>query len=146
MRLKKLKDKHYRAMTLLLAGRPRHEVAELMDVDPVSITNWTNDPLFQEALESFRDDLYGRVVDHQAEALSILAGASPEAAQLCVNIMSGNVDGIEIPTKLRLQSAWDILDRSGVKPVQKTITGHINLSDLVKDAYLAKRNNGQSND
>jgi hypothetical protein len=70
--------------------------------------------------------------------MEILEVAAPDAARLTRDAITGLIDNETVPLPLRLKSAWDCLDRTGNKAVEKKLVGVVDLGKLISDAYREK--------
>lgn len=96
------------------------------------------DALFKGVLEAMQEELNLRFIEKRTEVMDVLEDVSMDAAMLTRNAIHGLIDGKEVPISLRLKSAWDNLDRTGRKAVEKRLVGYVNVGDLVADAYRKK--------
>ena len=95
--------------------------------------------------------MHGIWVAKRANAMSILEDHATGAAQLCVDAVKGYVETINedgdkgyeiVPLGKRLSSAWDVLDRTGNKAVEKSVVAHVSLQDMIIDAYRKRQQRG----
>jgi len=136
--LKKLSPTHRDAIRRLIVGEKLKDVAEELGVDRQTVSTWMKDPLFRGELDELQLKANDRAYELSGRlgAREILDGAAEDAAQLCVDVVVEETIGDKlVPLKLRLDSARDILDRTGFKPVDKKIVGHTEIGKLISDAY-----------
>jgi hypothetical protein len=110
-----------------------------------------NDPLFvseQEKTQIRIDDIF---IDSRQKAMEVLEMAALPAAQMAKDaIVDGFIGGQdnrqEISVKLRMDSAWDVLNRTGNKATEKRIVAHVSLADMIVAAYKDKHGSNGSKD
>ena len=105
------------------------------------------DPLFAETMQVMENELHQIWLSKRTETMEILEANAPKAARLCVDAMDGAIVGIggvldEVPVAKRLESAWDVLNRTGYKAVEKKIVAHTTIQEMIIEAYK-QRNNRQ---
>ena len=136
--LRKLTPKHRKMIRDLATGRNPAEIAEELDVSADTINRLKReDPLFKSALYALEMQIERRLVESE-ERLSIMNRldlVAESAVTLCHDVIAG---AEEAPLELRLKSAWDVLDRTGNKAVDKKLIGVTNIADVVVAAYNAK--------
>jgi transcriptional regulator with XRE-family HTH domain len=144
--VKKLTPRHREAIRRLVAGENNVEVAEEMGISPQTVSNWMQDPKFLSELHEVEERALARLTDSEArlDALKIIQDAAGKAAQLCSDaVENGTVGADAISPTLRIRSAWDILDRSGYKAVEKQQTEIYDIADLIRlaeERYNKERN------
>lgn len=76
--------------------------------------------------------------------MTILESAAPTAAVLCKEMVEfGTLDEEKISVSKRIDSIWDILDRTGNKAPDKRLVAHLDLAELIVKAYEKKhKSNG----
>lgn len=131
--LKILLPKHREAIRRLLVAETPTEVAESLGMNPGTVRKWMNDPVFASALSEMQMKSDQAVVENPRPitAHSVLEDVAVDAALLC----AGTVMDEDVDYKLRIKSAWDILDRTQGKPVQRQISTSMSLSDLIIAAH-----------
>jgi len=114
----------------------------------------TRDSLFVETLEKMEAEAHSVWLTSRARAMDILEDHASEAAKLCVDAVGGIVERIDengavgydvVPLGKRLSSAWDVLDRTGNKGVEKSVVAHVSLQDMIIEAYKLRNSGGASN-
>ena len=130
--LKKITFRHKEVMRRLLVAETPKEIAEELNLATATINGWLHDPLFASTLTELEYNTKTSMLsaDGRVEALEVITESMKEAAVLARDTMGDAA----IDRSLRMKSAWDILDRGGLKPTDKKLVGHINLSDLIIEA------------
>jgi len=130
--LKKITFRHKEVMRRLLVGETPKEIAEELGLAVATINGWLRDPLFASTLSELEYNTKTSMLsaDGRVEALQIITESMKDAAILARETMGDTT----VDRGLRMKSAWDILDRGGLKPTDKKLVGHINLSDLIIEA------------
>lgn len=137
--LKKLTPRHRRIIRDLVTGRDPKDIAKDLDISVETILRLQReDPLFKSEVRTLEIYVEKRLAESEdrisvMEKLDLMAH---DAANLCSDIIDGTEK--EVPIGLRLQSAWDVLDRTGHKPTEKKIVGIANAADMIIAAYNAK--------
>ena len=106
------------------------------------------DPLFLEAMNAMEADIHNRWRENRLEAMDVLESHATKAAQLCVSAIDGVVESFGltedgetkkefdiVPLKQRLDSAWDVLNRTGNKAAEKKVVAHTTLQEMIIAAY-----------
>ena len=98
------------------------------------------DPLFVETLAAMEGEVHSLWVGNRVRAMDILEDHASTAAKLCTDAVSGSVvdanGAIEkVPLNKRLDSAWDVLNRTGNKAVEKRLEIHATLQEMIIQAY-----------
>ena len=135
--LKKLTPRHKGVMRRLILQETPQEIAEELGLHPDTINKWMKDPLFGSALSELDYEMRTSILsaDGRVEALEVINHSMKDAAVLARDTMGDtNVD-----RNLRMKSAWDILDRGGLKPTDKKLVGHVNLTDLIMEAAKQRK-------
>ena len=130
--LKKITFRHKEVMRRLLVAETPKEIAEELNLATATINGWLHDPLFASTLNELEYETRTKILggDGRVEALEVITKTMKDAAILCRETVGDPL----IDRSLRLKSAWDVLDRGGLKPTDKKLVGHINLSDLIIEA------------
>ena len=84
-------------------------------------------------------DAADKQITDSIERLSViekLEETAHDAADLCRNVIQGKEDDVSV--KLRLESAWDVLDRTNHGKTEKKDISIFNASDMIIAAYNAK--------
>ena len=123
------------AMRRLVLNETPVEVADDLGVTPETIRRWLSDPLFQSEMFDMQKRMEDRIIAAQTnsenlDALEILENSATEAALLCSDVMTDE----DADIGLRVRTAWDILDRTKGKPVQRKLTASVSLVDLIIQA------------
>ena len=109
--LKKLTARHKKIMRRLVVGESPKEIAVELGMNPVSIRRLiSNEPLFASELYEMERRAEANVVQavEELDAVKIIE----DAAGRCAKLVSDTVDDVQVDIKLRLQSAWDLLERN----------------------------------
>lgn len=147
MSLKNLNHRHLAIMRRLVKGVPPSEVALEFNISTQTINWLKKDPLFASELRLLEQEIRDLFVRNEADALQVMENAASEAASFNVELMRGSVVDptvededqlIPVPLPLRQRSAWDILDRSGFKPIERKVVGITDMADLIEMAYKKK--------
>lgn len=106
------------------------------------------DPLFAETLAGMEGEVHDLWVGKRAVAMDILNDHASTAAKLCTDAVGGKVLDAEgdveiVPLNKRLDSAWDVLNRTGNKAVEKRLEIHATLQEMIIQAYQ-QRNQSSS--
>ena len=88
-----------------------------------------------EVLERAANDRITNSIERLSVIEKLEEGAH-DAADLCLRVIRGEEK--DTPVKLKLDSAWDVLDRAGHKPTEKKVVGIVNAADMIIAAYNAK--------
>ena len=137
--LKRLTAKHNRMIRDLVTGRDPKDIAKDLNVAPETVSRLQrNDPLFKSELRNVELSIEKRLAESEdrISVMERLEQISEDAAILCGNVIDGTEP--EVPINLRMQSAWDVLDRTGFKPTEKKVVGIANAADMIIAAYNAK--------
>ena len=135
--LKKLTPRHREAIRRLIAAESNVEIAEEMGISPQTVSRWAQDPKFLSELHEAEERALQRLTDSEErlDALRIIQDAAGKAAKLCQEaVVDGKVGDDFISPKLRLESARDILDRSGHKAVEHVRADIYDIADLIRIA------------
>ena len=102
MALKRLDDKHYKAIELILEGRKTYrEIAKEIDVHYNTITNWQKDPLFQRELKRMvttrTHSRLNELVDAMME--TAISEGNAAMAKLILQMNEMLTDKVEVETK-----------------------------------------------
>ena len=147
MPLKMIKPRHREIMRRLLTHQNPEEIALELRVSMVYLGILQKDPLFAETMQVMESELHQIWLSKRTETMEILEAHAPKAAQLCVDAMDGaiaKIDGtlVDVPVAKMLDSAWDVLNRTGYKAVEKKIVAHTTIQEMIIEAYK-QRNNQQ---
>lgn len=106
------------------------------------------DPLFNDALQDMQQRMDSHFLTERASAMVILNSAAPTAAVLCKEMVElGTLDEEAITIPQRIDSIFDILNRTGNKAPDKRLVAHLDLAKLIVDAYEKKhKGNGGTED
>ncbi len=110
-------DTHHEIMRLLVMGLSRQEIARIMGVSPVTVTNVQNSPICRDRLNALREKRDANAMD-MTNAIRELA---PLAVRKLEDTMSCGLPNVE------LAAAKDVLDRAGYTPVTRVRTENYNL-------------------
>lgn len=130
--LKKITIRHKEVMRRLLVAETPKEIAEELGLVTATINGWLRDPLFASTLTELEYETRTKILgaDGRVEALEVITSSMKDAALLARDTMGDPL----LDRGLRMKSAWDILDRGGLKPTDKKLVAHMNLSDLIIEA------------
>jgi len=142
MSLKQIKPKHREIIRRMITNQSSEEIALELRVSEGYLAALRRDPLFNETLEAADAEVHSLWLEKRGKAMDILEAHAPAAAQLCVSAVEGQVDGVEVPLGKRLESAWDVLNRTGVKAVEKRIIANVTLQDMIIAAYKQRSEDG----
>jgi len=134
MALKTLNPRQRDAVRRLVVGESPVEVSEELGISADTVRRWIREePVFQAALSDLQLRMETNIVDasERLDALDILNAASAEAAAFDVEVMSD----VSAAITARQKSAWDILDRSKGKPLQRTASVKMDITDLIIAAH-----------
>lgn len=110
-------DTHHEIMRLLVMGLGRGEIAKMLGISPVTVTNVQNSPICQEQLSKLRGKR-----DETATDMSVaIRELAPKAVEKLFDSMQCGLPNIE------LAAAKDVLDRAGYTPVTRVRTENYNL-------------------
>ena len=96
-------------------------------------------------------DIHDRWRANRLEAMDVLESHATKAAQLCVSAVDGLVERLDedggvgydiVPLNKRLDSAWDVLNRTGNKAVEKKVVAHTTLQEMIIAAYQQRNGKG----
>jgi uncharacterized protein YjcR len=110
-KLAKLNKQHLEAMRLRLQGMTYKQIAEKLNKSSRAIISWfCEDDLFKEEFEKMQTESVER-------ARMLLVDYAPDAATNLIRLASGAEKGKG--SKIMLDANIDILNRVGLKPVEK---------------------------
>ena len=145
MGLKKLSGRHLDIIRRLIVGQTIQEINIDLGLSLSRISILKADPLFAAAYYEMENRVTEGFIETRASAMEILEDAAPEAAKLTRDaIMGKEIGGVEVPLGMRMKSAWDCLDRTGNKAVDKHLVGHVDLAELIGQAYQEKHGGGST--
>lgn len=137
--LKKLTTKHKEVLRRLVVGQEPKLIEQDLGISAATINRLQkDDPLFISELEVLERAANDRITN-SIERLSViekLEEGAHDAADLCLRVIRGEEK--DVPVKLKLDSAWDVLNRSGHGAVEKKVVGVVNAADMIITAYNAK--------
>lgn len=135
--LKKLTPRHIAVMRRLVVAESPQEIAEELGLHPQTISNWQRDPLFASTLSEMEYQAKTAVLGSEGrmDALKVITHSMKDAALLARETMGDKT----VDLNLRMKSAWDILDRGGLKPTDKKLIAHANLTDLILEAAKQRK-------
>lgn len=105
MALVKLSGIHHRAMILYLEGKTHAEIGAELNRSQTTIDHWFIDPTFREVYDAL-------CTERRESAFARIYEAAPDAAAVMQRLKKGN-------GMVAYMAAKDILDRAGLKPVEK---------------------------
>jgi len=133
--LKGITDRHREIIRRLVKGEDQTSIARSLGISPQRIGQLKRDPIFASALAEVRDVVEAKYVSERVTAMEVLEEAATEAAEFNVGMMRNE----DVPLALRLKSCWDILDRTGNKAVEKHLSVHADITELITEAYNRRR-------
>ncbi len=137
--LKKLTAKHQEILRRLVVGQEPKLIEQELNISTATINRLQkDDPLFMSELAALQQAA-NKSITNSMERLSVLEmleETAYDAAGLCQDVINGKVS--DTPVELRLKSAWDVLDRTGLKPTEKKAIGVFNAADMIIAAYNTK--------
>ena len=142
MGLQKITVKHREIMRRMLTRQTTEEISLELTVSTVYLNMLKRDPLFVECLAGMEGEIHNHWVENRTKAMDILEDNAAESAKLCTDAVGGIVDGIEVPLTARLHSAWDVLNRTGNKAVEKKVVAHTTLQEMIIAAYQQRAGDG----
>jgi transposase len=114
---RELQPIHYQAMQLRLEGLTIKQIAERLGKGHDTIHKWFY------AREDFREAFSKLKEETVQRAFHILVNHAPDAARSVVDLSKGKAkkskDGSKVSARTQLDAAKDILDRVGLKPVER---------------------------
>lgn len=148
MGLKAIKPKHREIMRRMITCQPSEEISLDLRVSVEYLAMLGRDPLFAETLAGMEGEVHDLWVGKRAVAMDILNDHASTAAKLCTDAVGGKVLDAEgdveiVPLNKRLDSAWDVLNRTGNKAVEKRLEIHATLQEMIIQAYQ-QRNQSSS--
>ncbi|HDR5276060.1 TPA: helix-turn-helix domain-containing protein [Bacillus thuringiensis] len=114
MTLKRLDDKHYKAIELILDGKKTYrEIANEIDVHYNTVSNWQKDPLFQRELKRMvttrTHSRLNELVDAMME--TAISEGNAAMAKLILQMNEMLTDKVEVETKANTNEInYDELD------------------------------------
>ena len=144
MGLQKITVKHREIMRRMLTRQTTEEISLELMVSTVYLNMLKRDPLFIECLEGMEGEIHNHWVENRTKAMDILEDNAAESAKLCTDAVGGVVATLDadggvayetVPLKERLSSAWDVLNRTGNKAVEKKVVAHTTLQEMIITAY-----------
>lgn len=110
---KKITDIQFKAMELRLQGYTIAEIAKELDRRLSTVQSWFyKNEAFMTEYEAIRKESVERARD-------ILIGYGPQAAKNVINLANGNKNPGPVSARTQLDANKDILDRIGLKPIEK---------------------------
>jgi len=148
MGLQALKPKHREIMRRMLTSQSTEEISLELQVSTVYLGKLIHDPLFVEELARMESEVHSHWLEGRAKAMEVLEDNASTAAKLCTDAVDGSVvdaDGVveKVPLNKRLDSAWDVLNRTGNKAVEKRIVAHATLQEIIIAAYQQRNGGGE---
>jgi len=149
-KLKTISPRHLDIIRRLIVGQMPKEISIELGMSQSRIGALRDDPLFNAVYQDMQYRVNEGFIEVRANAMQILEDAAPHAARLARDaIINGTIeyeDGVieKVPLPLRLKSAWDCLDRTGNKAAEKHLVGHVDLGQLISEAYK-KKHQGKDN-
>jgi len=140
MGLQSIKPKHREIMRRMLTCQPMEEISQELQVSVAYLGMLGRDPLFVETLGGMEGEVHGFWLKNRTRAMDVLEAHASTAAKLCTDAIGGHVTDAEgnvetVPLNKRLDSAWDVLNRTGNKAVEKKVVAHTTLQEMIISAY-----------
>lgn len=140
MGLKTIKTKHREIMRRMITCQPPEEISLDLLVSVEYLGMLGRDPLFVEVMAEMEGEVHSHWLGNRVKAMEILEDHASTAAKLCTDAVGGSVvdmDGVieKVPLNKRLDSAWDVLNRTGNKAVEKRLEIHATLQEMIIQAY-----------
>lgn len=137
--LKRLNGRHLGVIRRLIVGQTHAEIERDLGISQSRISVLLDDPLFWAKYTEIQEQTMSGFLEVRANAMEILQEAAPDAARIVVEAFrKGTVNGKGVGPGLQLNSAFDVLDRTGNKAVERSIVGSFDLGQLIADAYVEK--------
>ena len=137
--IKSLNGRHLSIIRRMIVGQPHVEIERDLGISQSRISVLLDDPLFYAKYQEMSDRTMEEFLEVRASAMQILQEAAPDAAHLIVEAFrDGTVNGKGVGPQLQLNSAFDVLDRTGNKAIERSIIGAVDLGQLIADAYKDK--------
>lgn len=125
--IKRLRESHHRLARLFAQGVRNHEIAEMTGYSRQRVNDLTRDPMFQELVANYREQLNETWKEDQRDYYATLNKGRDIAAQLATDWMQelrdGDVEDIPIRTVMALHDTF--ADRTGFG--RKTTNYNINV-------------------
>ncbi len=118
---KELSDRHLHAIALAASGMKNNAIAALLDMSESRVSVILNDPRSRQIRAQLSSDFVSKLMTDTRE---VIQGHALEAVHTVVDLMR-NAES----ERVRQTSAFDILDRAGFKPVERSITAKVELPD-----------------
>jgi transcriptional regulator len=110
---KRLTGIQMKAMELRLQGLTIKEIAQKLEQRQSTVKNWFyQNEAFMTEYEAIRKESVERARD-------ILIGYGPQAAKNVINLANGSKQPGPVSARTQLDANKDILDRIGLKPIEK---------------------------
>jgi hypothetical protein len=128
------------AIRRLATGESEKDVALALKVDQHTVSQWMQDPLFASELRDFTLRIEERILKGaESKIADVIKMAAANGADLCYEaVTKGTVGNTTISPALRMQSAWDALDRAGFGRTAKHLITD-NPADLMVEAYRRRQ-------
>lgn len=110
-------DTHHEIMRLLVMGLKRQEIATILGVSPVTVTNVQESPVCREELARLRGERDQNAVDVSARFKEL----APKAVEKLEELMDCGSPQVE------LSATKDVLDRAGHTAIQRIRSENINM-------------------
>lgn len=127
--LRKLTPRHRDIARRLVLGQPVNEIALELGMNAASISALQRDPSFRSEVLDFERSLREKILG--GAVMERLQSLAPRAAEVCISVLEGRLDGEDVPLRFRLDSAWDILDRTGFGKVTKSVSLSLTPAELI---------------
>ena len=137
--IKRLSARHLSLIRRLIVGQTHVEIEQDLGISQSRISVLLDDPLFNAKYQEMQEKTMGEFLEVRASAMEILQEASPDAARTVVKAFrEGTINGKTLGVGSQLDSAFDVLNRTGNKKIERGIVGVIDLGQLIADAYRDK--------
>ena len=114
--LKRLRGRNHRVVTLHCQGMSNNEVAKILKIHHVTVSQIINSPISQERIKSIQAEVDQNTADHAHE----LAALRGPAIGILADVLKDNM--IEADLSLRVKVAESVLDRTGLSKSTKVET------------------------
>jgi len=136
--LQKITHRHEDIIRRLICGQTQKSISLECGITSTRLSVLKRDPLFKQRYEEMQVELQEKFLDVKSRDLVRLDETSELAAELVANVVKGQVDGENVPLKMRIDSAFDVLDRTVTKKTEVTAGNNMNIGNLVIQAYQQK--------
>jgi len=133
-----LSDRHMHVIALAASGMKNNAISAVLDMSESRVSVILNDPRSRAIRAELSSDFVGKLMTDTRE---VIQGHALEAVYAVVDLMRNGVS-----EQVRQRSAFDILDRAGFKPVERSVSAKVNLPDGAVDAIVQALNESKEAD